>query len=184
MQMRLRITLFLALFWALSATGCRAGSTEDTPGDRQSTASEVPARQVADVPAPDSMTARLFAGVMSRAQSENLHDLPLGEVMQEVGKEFMARPYLTGVLDKPAEETLICRLDGFDCVTFLESALALSRTIKAEDYSYETYARHMMDQRYRDGEMDGYCSRLHYFSDWIADNERRGNVRNITQSLG
>ena len=30
--------------------------------------------------------------------------------------------------------------------------------------------------RYRDGKIDGYCSRLHYFSDWILDNQRRGNV--------
>ena len=32
--------------------------------------------------------------------------------------------------------------------------------------------------------MNGYCSRLHYFSEWIADNEARGIVRNITQALG
>ncbi len=32
--------------------------------------------------------------------------------------------------------------------------------------------------------MGGYCSRLHYFSEWIADNERRGHVRNITRELG
>jgi Protein of unknown function (DUF1460) len=28
-----------------------------------------------------------------------------------------------------------------------------------------------------------YCSRLHYFSDWIADNEQRGLVHNVTLGL-
>lgn len=32
--------------------------------------------------------------------------------------------------------------------------------------------------------MGGYCSRLHYFSDWIDDNEARGNLHNITRDLG
>ena len=38
--------------------------------------------------------------------------------------------------------------------------------------------------RYRDGHMAGYGSRLHYFSGWIADNERRGLVKNLTAALG
>ena len=29
-----------------------------------------------------------------------------------------------------------------------------------------------------------YCSRLHYFSDWINENQKRGNLENITQKLG
>src|SRR5690606_30879157 len=61
---------------------------------------------------------------------------------------------------------------------------ALARGIRQGDYTYETYARHMLDQRYRGGEMDGYCSRLHYFTEWIADNEARGNVRDITEEIG
>ena len=32
--------------------------------------------------------------------------------------------------------------------------------------------------------IDGYPSRLHYFSDWIADNERKGLVRDVTRELG
>jgi hypothetical protein len=32
--------------------------------------------------------------------------------------------------------------------------------------------------------LDGYCSRLHYFSDWIADNEARGHIENITEAIG
>jgi hypothetical protein len=38
--------------------------------------------------------------------------------------------------------------------------------------------------RYRDGRIDGYPSRLHYFSEWLADNERRGTLDIVTQDLG
>jgi hypothetical protein len=32
--------------------------------------------------------------------------------------------------------------------------------------------------------MQGYSSRLHYFSDWIYDNQRKGIVRNVTADIG
>jgi hypothetical protein len=32
--------------------------------------------------------------------------------------------------------------------------------------------------------MRGYCSRLHYFTDWIRDNERRGVVEDVTDDVG
>ncbi|MEO0557532.1 MAG: N-acetylmuramoyl-L-alanine amidase-like domain-containing protein [Bacteroidota bacterium] len=38
--------------------------------------------------------------------------------------------------------------------------------------------------RYREGTRGGYCSRLHYFTEWIHDNDARGAVRNITMEIG
>ena len=38
--------------------------------------------------------------------------------------------------------------------------------------------------RYRGGKRGGYASRLHYFSEWIADGERRGLVRDLGTELG
>ena len=39
--------------------------------------------------------------------------------------------------------------------------------------------------RYRGGKCDGsYLSRLHYLEDWLADNDRRGLVNDVTRSLG
>lgn len=133
---------------------------------------------------PDSATARRFRAVMAYAREARLHERPLGEIMQAVGRWFAGTPYVDGLLDRPPRETLVVDLTGFDCVLFVETALALARGIAAEDYSYATFAGHIRDQRYRDGRMDGYCSRLHYFSDWIRDNERRGTVRNVTRALG
>jgi hypothetical protein len=38
--------------------------------------------------------------------------------------------------------------------------------------------------RYRSGVIDGYPSRLHYFTDWIADNARKGTVADLSRELG
>ena len=37
-----------------------------------------------------------------------------------------------------------------------------------------------MQVRYRDGNLNGYASRLHYFSDWIRNNEQMGFVMECT----
>ena len=133
--------------------------------------------------APDSTQDR-FEAVMAYAQDNDLHERSIGAIMQAVGIRFMERPYLAGTLDEPPTEQLVIRFDGFDCVTYVETMLALARGIAVEDYSYATFADHMRDQRYRDGTMEGYCSRLHYFSEWVRDNARRGTVRNMTAALG
>lgn len=147
-------------------------------------ASQQRAPQTQTIPEPDSATLRLFNETMAYARDHNLKERPIGEIMTELGERFMGKPYATGLLDEPAHETLVCTLNEFDCVTFNESMLAMGRAIKQDHYDYERWARFMLDQRYRGGEMDGYCSRLHYFSEWILDNERRGNVRNITAEIG
>ena len=38
--------------------------------------------------------------------------------------------------------------------------------------------------RYRDGVIDQYPSRLHYFSDWIYDNVKKGIVEDVTEEIG
>ncbi|MFQ5571147.1 MAG: N-acetylmuramoyl-L-alanine amidase-like domain-containing protein [Rhodothermales bacterium] len=137
-----------------------------------------------DAPEPDSTTRHVFEKVMAFARTERLHERSFGEIMQSVGLQFVRAPYVGGKLDVPEKETLIVDLTEFDCVLFVEAVLALARGIAVEDYRYETFVGHLLDQRYRGGSMNGYCSRLHYFSEWIADNEVRGIVENITAALG
>lgn len=153
---------------ALLLAGCRPAAS--TPG--------------AAAPAPPDSTRARFERVMAFARAEALHGQPIGAIMTTLGTQFIGAPYLAGTLDEPETERLVVRFDGFDCVTFVETMLALARGVAAQDYRYTTFARHMKEQRYRDGRMNGYCSRLHYFSEWIADNDARGAVRNITAELG
>ncbi|MFK7844189.1 MAG: N-acetylmuramoyl-L-alanine amidase-like domain-containing protein [Rhodothermales bacterium] len=151
-----------------------------------STQQHTPAKQdvVKTIALPADTTGQIFKDLMGIAKEKGWHQEELGQLMTQVGSWFSGKPYAAGTLDAPAYEQLVIKLDGFDCVTFVESVLALSRTIKDQSYDYETFIAHMRAQRYRDGVLDGYCSRLHYFSEWILDNETRGNVRNITHDVG
>ena len=133
---------------------------------------------------PDSATQARFDAVMRVARTEDLHTESLGRIMQALGQQFMGAPYLEHTLDTTPTERLVTRLDGFDCVTFVEAMLALGRGVAQRDYRFEGYAQRLQAQRYRSNAEPSYCARLHYFSEWIADNERRGVVRNITAYLG
>lgn len=125
-----------------------------------------------------------FKQVMQGAVAQNLSRRPLSEIISVVAEQFIGTPYVAGLLDQSSEETLVISLAGFDCVLFIESVLAIARGIALQDYTYPGLENRVEEQRYRDGKLTNYCSRLHYFSDWIYDNSKRGLVENITQSLG
>ncbi|MGD1807237.1 DUF1460 domain-containing protein [Dapis sp. BLCC M126] len=125
-----------------------------------------------------------FKPVIEYAIEQNLAERSMAEIMQAIADYFIGSPYKAGLLDQSNQESLVITLDGFDCVLFVETVLAMARGIAMEDYSYLTFINHIRNQRYWKGQIDGYCSRLHYFSEWIADNQRRGNVRDIGVKLG
>lgn len=126
------------------------------------------------------ISVRIFA----RARQEPLSGKSLGEVMVWVGKHFIGAPYAAQTLDLPGEEQLVVNLREFDCVTFVESVLAMALCITRGEWTFGDYRRHLRNIRYRGGVLDGYASRLHYLSEWIADNEKKGIVTNITIALG
>lgn len=173
--------LLLSAFFILTA--CQSETTTRIETDLEPSPVRT-AVMTSDIPQPDSTTRRLFEEVMAYARAENLHERPFGEIMQTIGLRFEGTPYVTGMLDEPEEETLIVNLTGFDCVLFIETVLALAQGIAQEDYAYATFADNVRALRYRDGVMNGYCSRLHYFSEWIADNENDGTIENLTDDLG
>ncbi len=121
---------------------------------------------------------------MVAAKEEQWAALPLGQIMQQVGAWFLGEPYVAGTLDQSKAENLVVKLNGFDCVTFVETVLALARVIENESYDFGRFRVGIESQRYRGGRLDGYCSRMHYFSEWIYDNERRGHVENMTPKMG
>src|SRR5438105_15022201 len=55
----------------------------------------------------------------------------------------------------------------------------------AENWTPEQLLHFIELDRYRGGQCTGeYLSRLHYLEDWLADNDRRGLVNDLTRSLG
>ncbi len=120
----------------------------------------------------------------SIAADKNLARLPIGEVVSEIGKMFKGAPYEAHTLEEPEEERLVINLKVFDCVTLVENSLALARCIKKGTTAFDDYTRELQMIRYRNGEIDGYPSRLHYFSDWIYDNIQKGIVEDANQDIG
>ncbi|MEG4812330.1 DUF1460 domain-containing protein [Microcoleus sp. F8-D1] len=125
-----------------------------------------------------------FEKVVQYAKRQNLHDRSIGEIVQAIADYFLGKPYAAGLLDKSGEEKLLVTLNKFDCVLFVETVLAIARGVAVQDYDYQNFVNRIEEQRYLNGKMNGYCSRLHYFSEWINDNQKRQTVENITAQLG
>lgn len=104
---------------------------------------------------------------------------PLRSTLQ-LARHFLGRPYVAHTLEKADPEQLVVNLRELDCTTLVETVLALTRC-KAQGLTrFSDYCHALQALRYRGGQLDGYCSRLHYFAWWMADNAGRGNVRIIT----
>lgn len=97
---------------------------------------------------------------------------------------FKETPYVASTLEiNPNEEKLVVNLREMDCTTFAENCLAISRTIKSKNPNFETFAAELKNIRYRNGKIDGYPSRLHYFSDWIYNNSQKKLVKNMSEEI-
>ena len=108
----------------------------------------------------------------------------VGATMIAAGTHFLKTPYVAGTLEMEGEERLVVNLRGLDCTTFVENVLAISRMKSMGTSDWGTYLQNLEQIRYRDGRVQGYPSRLHYFTDWIRDNEKKGLVKDITPQLG
>lgn len=98
---------------------------------------------------------------------------------------FALEAYLRAGGDPRSTEPLTLSLTHFDCVSLVESCLAVARVARAGGSpTWEGFGREVERMRYRDGTRGDYTTRLHYFSEWIADGERRGLVRDLGRSLG
>ena len=118
------------------------------------------------------------------AAEENLQVKPIGDVIAAIGKSFIGTEYIAHTLEKGKTEHLVVNLTGLDCTTFLETDLAFARCIKEKKTTFEDYQNELTKIRYRGGVIDQYPSRLHYFSDWIYDMNKRGIGKDITKEIG
>jgi hypothetical protein len=140
-------------------------------------------------PDPDHERLAAWAGTLRREGLAGTAG-PLGRATARVGELAAGTPYVAFTLEEylkaggsPAEEPLALSLTRFDCVTLVEACLATARAAAGEP-SWERFGREVERMRYRGGERRGYASRLHYFSEWISDGERRGLVKDLGPELG
>jgi hypothetical protein len=106
-----------------------------------------------------------------------------GDLIIAIGSSFLSAPYQAGTLDAPGKEKLIVNFHQFDCTTFVETILALSRCAENGKLASGKFRRELRFIRYRGGEMDGYSSRLHYFTDWLRDNQQKKIIQDISKRL-
>lgn len=110
--------------------------------------------------------------------------LPAGDLVCAIGNYFLGAPYEPETLESGRKEKLIVNFARFDCSTFVETVLALTGCVVAGKISQPEFRRALQLIRYRQGIIDGFSSRLHYFTDWLRDNEQKKILRDISRKLG
>lgn len=89
-----------------------------------------------------------------------------------ISRHFLGRPYkpnpLIGTADTP--EVFAASLDGFDCVTYIETVVALYRSSNVDDFT--NWLRKI---RYDRGLIQ-WARRNHYMTSWIRNNVREGII--------
>lgn len=90
------------------------------------------------------------------------------------------KPYVGRTLEVNPVEELAVNLRELDCTTLVENVLALTLTTRQHSTRFDDFCRNLCCIRYRDGRLDGYASRNHYFSEWIRSNQDLGIVSEVT----
>jgi len=121
---------------------------------------------------------------LSALSKLDLSQKSMNELVSEIGTWFLNTPYVEKTLEIEGEEKLVINFMGLDCTTYLESVVTLARLAKQNRYSFDDYEKELEYLRYRDGQLKEYPSRLHYFSDWIFNNQKKGIIKDITREIG
>lgn len=122
--------------------------------------------------------------IIKIAALKELKAATLGDSIVKVGVSFLGTPYVEKTLEIGTTESLVINFKGLDCTTFIENVLAFSATLRTQEKSFDNFTKNLETIRYRNGKLNGYPSRLHYFTDWIRDNQKLGLVKDITANLG
>lgn len=105
-------------------------------------------------------------------------------VLEKTAVYFLEKPYVAHTLDQSDFEILTVNLRELDCFTFVETVIALTLTVTSEEPTFDTFTNKLQSIRYRDNEILGYQSRLHYTTDWIYENEKNGVLKSISEGIG
>lgn len=109
-------------------------------------------------------------------------DSPTPLLIVKTGTYFAGTPYGEHTLETSPEQ-LVINLREMDCTTFAENCLAISKTIQSKNLTFEQFAEELKNIRYRNATIDGYPSRLHYFSDWIFNNQQKKLVNDVSKEI-
>ena len=116
---------------------------------------------------------RILEQLLAEAQRQPT----LAARMKLISARLLGQPYilhpLIGSVSEP--EQFVVRMDGFDCVTFIETVLASSTSTTVDGF-----LNRLRQLRYANGEVS-YLTRMHYTTDWHAAQVRSGFFQDLTQ---
>ena len=130
---------------------------------------------------------------MKRLQPRNLRLRPIRQLLRQgatvpaagariemLSQGFLGRPYVANPLIGSAQmkEVFTASIDGFDCITYVETILALARSSKVDEF-----VEWLRRIRYENGQVE-WRRRNHYMTSWIRNNTRIGVVREIAATAG
>lgn len=124
----------------------------------------------------------VFADILTRARGGEGPAADYASLIQRIARDpaLQGRGYRHAPLDgDPAQERLQAGFDRFDCVTFVETVLALARTAQSDRADFARYSDALAALRYREGR-PAYCARRHYFTDWLRAGIAAGELEDVT----
>jgi hypothetical protein len=98
-----------------------------------------------------------------------------------IARQFLGVPYVAHTLEVNDREQLVVNTRQLDCTTLVETVTALKLCVAKDKRTWNDYLTMLRNLRYRQGVLDGYSSRLHYFTDWIVDKQLMGFVSEVQQ---
>ncbi len=100
----------------------------------------------------------------------------VGTRIDALSRNFLGHSYQPNPLIGSADtaEVFTASLDGFDCVTYIETILALARASTVEDF-----IEWLRKIRYERGRIQ-WEQRNHYMTQWIRNNVRQGIIKRVS----
>ncbi len=131
------------------------------------------------------LMALLPSSAMAQVTFQRVDSIKICKVLRQadcqattlwIARQFMGIPYVAHTLEVNDQEQLVVNTRQLDCTTLVETVTALRLCIANDQRTWNDYLTVLRNLRYRQGILDGYPSRLHYFTDWIDDKQLMGFV--------
>lgn len=170
--MKLFISTILLSFFALS---CQSTTTQNG-SEKQDTTSTNLSNDTSFTTNDTILKQCIYSAADSAKVVELLKLQPGQDDVLFYARKFKGIPYVASTLEKEDPEQLIINLKQLDCTTLVETTLALTMTKRQGKSTFEAYCKNLETIRYWHGKMNGYLSRLHYFTWWMHDNIDKGLI--------
>lgn len=167
--------LLLSLLFPAFAVSCSGSSPKEVIVEETRAQEEV---------VPDTILNCTIYTKEDSAKVEKLLRMDAGENdVLFYARQFKGIPYVASTLEVADPERLVVNLRQLDCTTLVETTLALALTKRQGSDKFSDYCHNLMRLRYWGGQMNGYLSRLHYFTWWMHDNIDKGLLEEVSDSV-